>query len=235
MKNTYKILLMDLDNTILNFTETERQALVNTFRGYGIELTDEDVRCYNRINNRYWKMLERKKIDKEELKRLRFTEFVETLAQKPERDVIDINKDYMEELASLTIVLPGAEEAVRALATRYRLAIITNGTTWVQKRRFAGMCFGNCFEAMFISDDLGAQKPAPLFFDKVKEQIGEADVTQYLVVGDSISSDILGGTWAGMDTCLVSETDVEDSFATYCVRNLFELAGKMLAKTSKAR
>lgn len=233
MKNAYKILLIDLDNTILDFNETERQALLKTFRAYGIELTEEEVQRYNRINDRCWKMLERKEINKEELKRLRYSEFVDTLSVKPERDVMDINHDYMEGLASLTIVLPGVEEAIRALAKRYRLAIITNGTTWVQKKRFAGMNFCDCFEAMFISDELGAQKPAPLFFDKVKEMLGEPDVMQYLVVGDSISSDILGGTWAGMDTCLVCETGAEDSFATYCVKNLTELVEALVGEDNK--
>lgn len=231
MGDTYRILLIDLDNTILDFTKTEREALVTTFANYGVVLEEEEIRQYNRINDKCWKMLERGEVNKEELKRLRFTEFVSLLPKKPKRDVMDINADYMKALAGLAIPLPGAEEAVCCLAKDYRLAIITNGTDWVQKSRFSKMSCAGCFEALFISDELGAQKPAPLFFDTVKEAMGDREPSHYLVVGDSISSDILGGTWAGMDTCLVSAVNTDENVATYRIASLLELP-KLLLKLS---
>ncbi len=52
-------MLIDLDNTILNFDIAERSALTTAFREYGIEPTEELLRRYSVINKRYWEMLER--------------------------------------------------------------------------------------------------------------------------------------------------------------------------------
>lgn len=215
MKHSYKILLLDLDDTILNFKKTEKEALRRTFRKYGLELDETQIRNYSDINLRCWKRLERKEINKEELKALRFSEFLQTLPEAPQVSTEQINRDYMEALSSFVFPLPGAEEAVRTLSQHYRLAIITNGTTWVQERRFSGMTFRDCFERMFISDMLGVQKPDPLFFAQVKEAMGEADSSCYLVIGDSLTSDIQGGIQAGMDTCFVSPEPVSDCPANY--------------------
>ncbi len=215
MEHSYKILLMDLDDTILDFKKTEKEALRQTFCKYGLELDEAQIRNYSDINLRCWKRLERKEIDKEELKALRFAEFLKTLPEAPQIGTEQINRDYMEALSSFVFPLPGAEEAVRALSQHYRLAIITNGTTWVQERRFSGMSFRDCFERMFISDVLGVQKPDPHFFAQVKEAMGEADSSRYLVIGDSQTSDIQGGIRAGMDTCFVCPEPVPDCPANY--------------------
>lgn len=222
-KLPYRILLMDLDDTILDFKRTEKEALRKAFGGYGLELGDGQIRAYSEINLRCWKRLERKEINKEELKALRFSEFLGTLPKAPEVSLEQINRDYMEALSSLAIPLPGAEGAVRTLARSYRLAVVTNGTTWVQMSRVAGLSVRDCFERMFISDELGVQKPDPRFFEQVKEAMGEADASQYLVIGDSQTSDILGGIWAGMDTCLISPEPVPDCPADYQVPSLSEV------------
>lgn len=223
MNLPYKILLMDLDDTILDFKKTEKEALRKAFGGYGLELDDALVHAYSAINLRCWKRLERKEINKEELKALRFSEFLKLLPKPPQVGVEQINRDYMEALGSLTLPLPGAEDAVRKLAQSYRLAVITNGTTWVQKLRFAGLSVRGCFERMFISDELGVQKPDPRFFEQVKEAMGEADASRYLVIGDSQTSDILGGIWAGMDTCLVCPEPIPDCPANYWAPSLSEV------------
>jgi len=59
------------------------------------------------------------------------------------------------------------------------------------------------FEELFISDDMGCQKPQPAYFDMVCEGMGisAADRKYALVIGDSLSSDMQGGINAGIDTC----------------------------------
>ncbi len=224
----YAILLIDLDDTLLDFKKTEREALRQAFQGYGCALTDGQIAEYSRINQQCWKRLERREIDKEALKALRFSEFLKTLPNPPSHSLEKINRDYMEALSSLTLPLPLAEDTIRKLAGRYRLAIITNGTEWVQKRRFAGFSVHDCFEQLFISDVLGAQKPDPHFFSQVTEAMGESDPSRYLVIGDSQTSDILGGIWAGMDTCLVSPEPVAESPANFQVRTFSEVLNILL-------
>ena len=73
------IVLIDLDNTILNFDIAERSALTTAFREYGIEPTEELLRRYSVINKRYWEMLERGEMSREKLLVGRFQELFDEI------------------------------------------------------------------------------------------------------------------------------------------------------------
>ena len=57
------------------------------------------------------------------------------------------------------------------------------------------------FEKVFVSEDAGHQKPEKEYFEYVLANIPEKDKAKILIVGDSQSSDILGGINIGIDTC----------------------------------
>ena len=48
-------ILMDLDETILDFTKCENVAIAETFKKIGIEPTSENVKRYSAINDLHWK------------------------------------------------------------------------------------------------------------------------------------------------------------------------------------
>ena len=82
----YRYLLIDLDDTLLDWHETERRALTVVFRErLGRELTPEEVASYNAINAACWKLLERKMITKPELKVKRFTEWISSGCSRTSR------------------------------------------------------------------------------------------------------------------------------------------------------
>lgn len=198
----YEYLLIDLDNTILDFDATERSALCQAFvQLFGRELTKEEVAEYSRINQGYWKLLEKREVTKPELKERRFRDFLTYLGLSWDGDMETINMTYMTNLGNTIFVMPGAEEVIRRLAEKYRLFIITNGTTFVQESRMRLLRFADCFEQVFISDEIGYNKPAPQFFDAVVAVTGECDPGKYLIIGDSLSSDIAFGRNIGADTC----------------------------------
>lgn len=60
-------ILMDLDETILDFTKCENVAIAETFKKIGIEPTSENVKRYSAINDLHWKRLERKEITRQEV------------------------------------------------------------------------------------------------------------------------------------------------------------------------
>ena len=60
------------------------------------------------------------------------------------------------------------------------------------------------FEKVFVSQELGANKPSPEFFSRAFAQIPGFDPQKAMMVGDSLTSDILGGIRAGMRTCWVN-------------------------------
>ena len=81
----------------------------------------------------------------------------------------------------------------------YRLYAVSNGTEIVQDGRIASTRIDKHLDGIFISGRVGADKPSPIFFDRVFAEIG-GDRRNAVIVGDSLTSDILGGINAGIRT-----------------------------------
>lgn len=75
------------------------------------------------------------------------------------------------------------------------------------------------FDAFIISAQIGYDKPRKEIFDHVKKAL--PDIEQYYMVGDSVSSDIIGGKNADMITVLVHKPFNE--IADYCISSLGEI------------
>ena len=71
----------------------------------------------------------------------------------------------------------------------------------VQQGRIASAGIEPFFERIFLSEQIGAVKPAPAFFDACFAAIEDFDPARAIIVGDSLTSDILGGINAGIRTC----------------------------------
>ena len=56
-------------------------------------------------------------------------------------------------------------------------------------------------DGIFLSEKLGVEKPNREFFDKAFEVIGPKDLSEVIIIGDSLTSDIRGGMNAGIKTC----------------------------------
>lgn len=216
----YRYLLIDFDNTLMDFTKTEQLALIKAVKDCcGREIGFEETVLYHSINDSYWKRLERREVNRDQLKFGRFSDFTKAIGITG-IDVNVLNKYYMDCLSKTSVEYPDSLPACRELAERYELYIITNGTTYIQKERLAGTTFKEYIRKMFISDEIGADKPAPAFFEPVVKEIGDTDLSHYLVVGDSVSSDILFGKKVGIDTCFVGQ---EGSGADYTIARIGEL------------
>jgi 2-haloacid dehalogenase len=197
-----EFLLLDLDDTILDFHMQESVAIRKTLSGAGVEPTEENCALYSKINLRYWKMLELGEITREELTWRRFAELFETLGATA--DPKETAEKYMDHLSEGHYFLPGAEEAVKSLSKKYKLYMASNGTGRVQESRIASAGLAPYFEKIFISQIIGANKPDKAYFDGCFAQIPNFDPKKTMIVGDSISSDIRGGKNAGIYTCWVN-------------------------------
>ena len=112
-----------------------------------------------------------------------------------------IAKGYEHNLGLGHYFLPGAKEALDTLRGKYRLFLASNGTASVQHSRLTSAGLYPYFEEVFVSQALGANKPSRAFFDACAARIPGYDPRKALMVGDSLTSDILGGINAGMKTC----------------------------------
>ena len=221
----YTTLLFDLDNTLLDFNKAEENAIIKIMEQYGIEPSSENIKLYSGINDKKWKALERREITKERLLVERFEDFFKAVGV--DADCVRVNLEYREYLAQGRFLVDGALEVCRELKKKYKMHLITNGTTAVQKGRLDGTELRACFDRVFISDEIGFVKPEKEFFDYVLKATGETDRTKILVIGDSLSSDIAGAVNSGFDSCWLNHNgEHRDNPATYeifDIRSLLEL------------
>ena len=197
-----EILFLDLDDTILDFHKAERLAISKTFRTFGLAPTEAVLDRYHVINRQHWEMLERGEITRDQVLTGRFQVLFQEMGIPA--DPKEVAKCYEHNLGIGHYFLPGAKEALDALRGRYRLFLASNGTASVQHSRLTSAGLYPYFEQVFVSQDLGANKPSKAFFDACAERIPGYAPQKALMVGDSLSSDILGGINAGLSTCWVN-------------------------------
>ena len=197
-----EFLFLDLDDTILDFHKAERLAIARTFESFGLEPTEEVLNLYHEINIRHWQMLERGELTREQVLVNRFGALFEALGKTV--DPALCARTYEHNLSIGHYFLPGAEETVKRLHEKYRLFLASNGTASVQHSRMTSAGLYPYFEQVFISQKLGYNKPSREYFDACYARIPDFDVSKALMVGDSLSSDILGGINGGMRTCWVN-------------------------------
>ena len=197
-----EFLFLDLDDTILDFHKAEWIALRKTFQSFGLEPTETVMARYSQINREHWERLERKELTREEVLVGRFEELFREFGL--EVDPVRCARTYEGNLAVGHYFIPGAPEAVEALSKRYKLYLASNGTAKVQAGRLASANISHFFQEIFVSQEIGANKPDLAYFERCFARIPGFEKTKAMIVGDSLSSDILGGIRAGIQTCWVN-------------------------------
>ena len=197
-----EFLFLDLDDTILDFKTAERIAIGKTIRDFGVEPTEEILTQYHKINKWHWEQLELGKLTRAEVLENRFKVLFSELgvAVDPEK----VARAYECNLSQGHWFLPGAEETVACLSKRYRLFLASNGTASVQKGRMTSANLYRFFETVFVSQEIGHNKPSKAYFDACFASIPGFDPERAMIVGDSLSSDIQGGINAGIRTVWVN-------------------------------
>ena len=195
----YKDIFLDLDDTVLDFKKGQHDALFAACGEFGLSITENDYREYDKINKESWKAYERGEIEKDAMLVQRYRRFLNY--KNAEGDAAKLNALYGKYLSMQGCFLPGAEEGVRYLKKKYRLSLITNGNLTTQNGRLAAAGLSDFFDYKFISDGVGFRKPDLEFFTHALEVSG-AKKEETLVIGDSPSSDILGAYKCGLDALL---------------------------------
>ncbi len=195
-----KYVFLDLDDTLLDFKRSEREAIKGTLLRFGVTPTEELCLRYSEINRDMWRRLERGELARAEMRTARFELLFSELGMRvPAADARDA---YEAELAMTAFFLPYAEALLSELFGKYRLYLASNGTAAVQKSRIEISGIGAFFDGIFISELIGHNKPAPEFFEHCFSHIPNFKRDEAIIIGDSLTSDIAGGIGAGIMTCL---------------------------------
>lgn len=193
------IVLLDMDNTILDFDMAERVALGRTFTALGVVYDDETLKRYNVINVQHWEKLERGLLTRQEVLVNRFKTLFTEIGS--DCDPYITQKMYETLLAEGHWFMPGAEKMLEELHDRYRLFICSNGTASVQAGRVKSAGIAPYFEKIFVSEFMGCNKPSREYYERCFAEIPGFDRHRTIMVGDSLTSDIQGGINAGIKTC----------------------------------
>ena len=194
-----RFVLLDLDDTLLDFHRAEAAAIRKTLAAQGVEPTETAVRRYSEINAAHWRRLETGEITRVQVLTGRFSQLFSELGVQ--RDAEQTWCIYEGHLSRGHYFIPGAEALLEALYPKYALYLVSNGNASVQEGRLESARISHYFQEIFISERIGADKPQKAFFDRCFARIPGFERTQAILVGDSPTSDILGGINAGVRTC----------------------------------
>ena len=218
-------IFLDLDETLLDFSQAEAVALSRTLRCFEIEPTDHIIQRYHVLNISQWRLMEEGKLSREGALTRRFELLFEEMGWSLEQ-VPAFNDQYEIFLGQGHYFLPGAEDLLKELAPRYDLYLATNGASEVQRGRLKSAGIEPYFKGIFISGEVGYNKPSAEYFQTVFAAISDFDPACAIIVGDSLTSDIRGGRNAGIRTCWLNPTGAEPHsgiLPDYTVRTLEEL------------
>ena len=191
----YSYVLFDADETLFRFDILA--GMTRMFKAYNIEFTQADYIHYQKTNKQLWIDYQDGKISADYLQVTRFNEWAVKLGVPAK----ELNDAFLDAMAQICEPLPGAIDLLNALKPQARLGIITNGFARLQALRLAHTGLENMFEWLVISELVGIAKPNKAIFEHTFELMGNPDKSKILMVGDTASSDILGGNNAGIDTC----------------------------------
>ena len=219
-------ILWDVDGTLLDFAAAEAAAIRRLFAEFVLgDCTEEMLRRYSAVNKRWWERLERGEVTRREVLEGRFREFFAAEGLDP-AGAPAFNERYQVCLGDTIVYRDDSLAIVRALRGRVRQYAVSNGTVVAQEKKLRLSGLGALMDGVFLSEELGVEKPDPAFFDQVFAAIGPVDRGNVLIVGDSRTSDIRGGVNAGIRTCWYAPAGGEETDgmqADHVIRDLHQI------------
>ncbi len=226
-----KYILWDIDNTLLDFDIAEKASMLSGLKRLGIDKISEDsLEDYKKINDKYWKKLEKGEITRKKVLLGRFEEFFDKKGIDYDQSTVEnFNDNFQKDLGINVAFHKNAKNVLEKLKENYKQYAITNGTKVAQEAKIENSGLDNILDGVFISEDLGVDKPNKEFFDIVLNQVGSKDPREYIVIGDSLTSDIKGANNAGIK-CIwfnpkhkINEKDVSIDYSIHDLTKVIDI------------
>jgi len=191
----YQWILFDADETLFHFDAFAGLQLM--FSRFNQQFERQHYQDYQNTNLALWDAYQAGKINAQQLQEQRFAHWANKLAVPAQH----LNQAFLEAMADICKLLPGAKDLLDSLKDKVKLGIITNGFTALQQIRLERTGLSGYFQTLVISEQVGVAKPDKAIFEHAFEQMQQPNRQQVLMVGDNPHSDIQGGINAGIDTC----------------------------------
>ncbi len=222
----YKWILFDADETLFSFNSY--LGLKEVLQGYGIDFTPQDYDEFQAVNKPLWVAYQNQEIKAEDIQTRRFAK----LSQQTGQDPLDLNNQLMDAMAKISQPLNNVKEMLNHLYGKVKMGIITNGFVQMQDARLINTETKSFFDLLVVSEEVGVAKPDIKVFDYALARMGDVDKSEVLMVGDTLTSDILGGNNAGFDTCWinahnhVNETEIRPTYEINDMLQLIDITNK---------
>ena len=215
--------LIDLDGTLLDFDKGEKEAFIDTIKSMSNYIpNDTDCMKYSELNEYYFNEYSKGNMTRDEFHFKRFDEINKHL--KLNLNIMDLDRYYVNSLKYQAEVFDDVIETLEYLKDKYKLYIASNGMNEIQIKRLEKANIINYFENVYVSEKIGFNKPQLGFFEYVINDINDFDKSKYIIVGDRLDSDILGGNNFGIKTILLDRKNkLKSSDSTFYIKNLYEL------------
>ncbi len=225
----YQYLLLDNDDTLMDFGAAERKALRDSLIAFGLPADAQTIATYSSINEALWKALERGETTQPKLKVDRFRQLLEALG-RTDVDAEAISADYAAGLGNHADLLPGAEDFMHRVYGKMKIALVSNGVSAIQRSRLAKCPLTPLFDAIVISEEVGAAKPDPRLLNVALDMLGCEDKSRAVMMGDSPTADIPAAVNAGVDSIYFNLKGKPCDQATHTVDTLEEAADLLLGE-----
>ena len=220
-----KNILIDLDGTILDFKKSERQAFIESFEDYVLRKpTEEEIKRFSELNDFYYKEYQNGNISRDRFHDLRFKTLFEEF--NINEIYVLVNEMYMELLAYKADIYNDTVETLLYLKEKgYRLCVASNGLSYVQAKRLKLAGLSHYFNKFYVSEDLGFNKPDINFFNLIFKDLNDNNIDNYVIIGDRLDSDIIGGKKAGIKTIYINRDNIihNEIIPDYEIKELSEL------------
>lgn len=222
----YNWILLDLDDTLFDYAQTEYHSLKLLCEEFFGEFSDELHKSYSVINRGYWNDFQNGKINIDEVKSARFKDFSAANFPNLKIDPKKLSERFIDYLSRSVFMLDGSIDFLDFLVeNNFKISAITNGIQRNQLARIKLSGLDKYFDEVIISEEVGYAKPKIEYFNYAKKKIGFKN-SDTLIVGDNIESDIRGGYNYGIDTCwfnLMNRENKSEITPTFEVKSFNEL------------
>lgn len=226
----YKVLLFDIDDTILDFDKAETNAITATLKKYGIIPNIDIIKDYKKINDDEWKRFEKGLTTIPTLMQDRFVTLFTKYGKASDIALVpEINEFYLNELNKTSDIVDGVDVVLNKLKDKYEIYPASNGVGQTQVDRLESSLVKGIFKRYYVSGFIGYQKPQKEFFDYIFKDLSITNPKEVLMIGDSLTSDILGGINAGVDTCWfnyrnkVNDKGINPTYEIKRIEEIFEI------------
>lgn len=236
----YETLIFDLDDTLIDNNESIKYAFKIILKELGLVYSEELFLKWKKFDNAYWDtwesgtMILPSPINTLEskityLRANRFILFFKDL-NLSFLSAIAINELYCSMLGVNIVEIEGARNLLKDLYNKYEILIATNGPKEAANNKLKKANLNSYISKVICSEEIGFSKPMKGYFNYLFEQAQNKNKEKMLLIGDSLTTDILGGMRNGIDTCWFNPNDnplLKGYCPTMTINNLLQLKPKL--------